>query len=202
MFGSTTQSSTTPSFGGFGSTNNTNSSSLFGAKPNTTTAGTTGGGLFGSSTNQQQQPASGGLFGAKPATGTTTGGGLFGSQQLTNTTTGGGLLDPKITNNKVVDYLEVVNNSKPIKHQILVEVGYLEEDNNNSRQIKPQIPVEVGYLVLNQLILIPLVEADYLEVKIILLIQHQLAEDYLVTNLQEVDFLVSNKILQILPILE
>ena len=76
MFGSTTQSSTAPSFGAFGS--NATSASAFGSKP----AGTTGGGLFGSTTANSTQPSTtGGLFGAKPATSTTTGGGLFGSSQ-------------------------------------------------------------------------------------------------------------------------
>ncbi|RCK63451.1 Nucleoporin NUP49/NSP49 [Candida viswanathii] len=75
MFGSSTQSSTAPSFGGFGS--NATSGSAFGSKPAGTT---TGGGLFGSAPTATTQPSTtgGGLFGAKPA-GTT--GGLFGSSQ-------------------------------------------------------------------------------------------------------------------------
>ncbi|KAF6055211.1 Nucleoporin FG repeat region family protein [Candida parapsilosis] len=87
MLGQT--SSTTPSFGGFGSgSTNSTGGGLFGAK-----AGSVGsapsGGLFGQSNAQQpqqQQNTSGGLFGSKP-TGST-GGGLFGQSNTTGGTGG------------------------------------------------------------------------------------------------------------------
>ncbi|EDO14525.1 hypothetical protein Kpol_274p8 [Vanderwaltozyma polyspora DSM 70294] len=73
---------------------------LFGSNTSTNATAGTGGGLFGSSNQTMNigttNTASGGLFGAKPATGAP-GSGLFGSNTgiATNTTTGGGLFGSK-----------------------------------------------------------------------------------------------------------
>ncbi|KAI5969625.1 NUP49 [Candida margitis] len=89
MFGSA--SSTTPSFGGFGSGNtNATGGGLFGPKSGSVGSAPSGG-LFGQSNaqqqpQQQQQNTSGGLFGSKPAG--STNGGLFG-QSSTSGTSGG-----------------------------------------------------------------------------------------------------------------
>ncbi|KAK6891027.1 Nucleoporin NUP57 [Candida tropicalis] len=104
MFGASNTNTSGGLFGSSNSNTNTTGGGLFGAaKPaastgfgttNNTTATSTGGGLFGSQQGQQQQqPATGGLFGAKPAVSTTTtGGGLFGQANNTQTgSTGGGL---------------------------------------------------------------------------------------------------------------
>ncbi|RFU73603.1 hypothetical protein TARUN_8649 [Trichoderma arundinaceum] len=103
LFGNTNQQQQNPSGGLFGQTQTQQSGGLFGntqQKPatgglfgSTPAAINTGGGLFGANTNQQQGTTglggtatnTGGLFGAKPATG----GGLFGSSTATQGNTGG-----------------------------------------------------------------------------------------------------------------
>ncbi|KAM3164894.1 Peptidase S59 domain-containing protein [Lachancea thermotolerans] len=74
-----------PAGGLFGQNTQQNQGGLFGQNN-----ANTGGGLFGQNNQQQQQQPSGGLFGAKPATGAT-GGGLFGQNNNQQPPATGGL---------------------------------------------------------------------------------------------------------------